>query len=261
MTHPLKIQRDYVLLAKRNYSGAATTFVISNSSTLEDQSAIGVSNLNRNFSGSSTKIRVLVIAEHSIFRVGLVTVLQEDPDIEVIGAVENVEYAIDSAQNMAPDVAIVDFLLDTSQGQELRNHIGREKTSNVIVMSHFQTSEDIHKSLMAGAKSILLIDVQPDELMKAVHEVSRGKTYIPPDVASKLAEKLTLNDLTLRERQIAELIATGQSNKQIAGTLHLSEGTVKVHVRNIFSKLHVSSRSQAILEIFRQGIVRFNTSQ
>jgi DNA-binding NarL/FixJ family response regulator len=220
--------------------------------------ATGVFPLSRNSIASASKIRVLIIAEPSIFRIGLLSVLQKDPDIEVIGTADSPKSAIDAFYNIpAADVAIFDFLLAGSAGQELVHYLEREKNSNVIVMSHFQTSEDIHKTLMAGAKSFLMIDIQPEELLNAIRQVRGGKTYIPPEIASKLAERLSLDDLTLRERQIAELIATGHSNRKIADLLNVSEGTVKVHIRNIFSKLRVSNRSQAILEIFRQGIVRF----
>ena len=213
---------------------------------------------NCNFAYTSGKTCLLIIGQQSIFRTGLVTVLQTTAGIEIHGPVPNTQEAIETYQRLAPDVVILDDLMPDISAPEFVSILLNIKRSNIIIVSSFETSEDVHKSLAAGAKSYLLKNIHPDELLKAVKEVQKGKTHILPSIASKLAERLSCQALSSRELQIAELIATGNTNRQIAKTLYLSEGTVKVHLTSIFSKLRVSNRNQAILKMFRHGIIHFN---
>jgi two-component system NarL family response regulator len=211
--------------------------------------------------GPSGKIRLLILGEDSIFRTGLIAILQSNPDIRILAVVPSAKEAMETYQTILADVVFLDDLLPGITAPEFISTLLNVRPSNVIVVSAVETSEDIHKCLIAGAKSYLPKNAHPDELLVAIREVQNGNTYFSPSVANKLAERLSCEALTSRELQIAELVAAGSTNRQIARKLYLAEATVKVHLTSIFSKLRVSNRNQAILTMFRHGIVHFHSRQ
>lgn len=182
--------------------------------------------------------------------------ISREPDMTVVAQARDAKEAMDFFRTHLPDVTLLDLSLPDQSGVEVIAALQPAfPDSRFIVLSVFDGNEDIYRALKAGAKSYLLKDSEPEELLHAIRELYAGKKYLPTRVASKLAERITEDYLTSREQEIVQLMAYGKSNKQIANDLNLSEGTVKNHVTNVLEKMKVASRSHAIMEALRRGII------
>jgi two-component system NarL family response regulator len=201
-------------------------------------------------------IRVLIADDHSIFRQGLAMIISRDPDMTVIAQAENGQQAIDLFREHQPDVTLMDLRMPQVEGVEAITAIRREsKSARIIVLTTYDSDEDIYRGLQAGAQGYLLKDTEPDELFNAIRTIHRGEQYIPSNVGVKLIQRM--NNPVLSERELAVLrsMAQGMSNADIATALSISAGTVKSHVNRILSKLDVDDRTQAVIVAVKRGIV------
>lgn len=204
----------------------------------------------------SATIRVLIADDHAIFRQGLATIINRDPEMQVIAQAENGEQAIALFEEHQPDVTLMDLRMPEVEGVAAISAIcAIAKSARIIVLTTYDSDEDIYRGLQAGAKGYLLKETEPDELLNAIHTVHRGQQYIPPDVGAKLAQRLSNPELSERELEVLRSLAQGMSNADIATALSIGEGTVKSHVNRILNKLDVSDRTQAVIVAVKRGIV------
>lgn len=202
-------------------------------------------------------IRVLVADDHPVVRQGLAAIIDSQADMTVVASAADGGQAIDAYRLHRPDVVLVDLIMPGLDGSEATAAIRREfPDANVVVLTTYAGDEDIYRSLQAGARAYVLKDAPPDALLDVIRDVSAGRRYISPEVAAKLAERVTGPDLTDRERDVLRLMAGGASNDEIARALFISVGTVKYHVNHILSKLGVEDRTQAVIAAVRRGLVR-----
>lgn len=204
----------------------------------------------------ATTIRVLIADDHAIFRQGLATIISRDPDMSAIAQAENGFQAIALFRQHQPDVTLMDLRMPEVEGVEAITAIrAQSKSARIIVLTTYDSDEDIYRGLQAGAKGYLLKETEPDELLNAIRTVHRGQQYIPPDVGAKLVQRLSNPELSERELAVLRSMAQGMSNADIAAALIIGEGTVKSHVNRILNKLDVSDRTQAVIVAVKRGIV------
>jgi DNA-binding NarL/FixJ family response regulator len=200
--------------------------------------------------------RLLLVDDHPVVREGLAALLGRQTDLQVVAEASNGRQAIDLFRQHQPDLVLMDLQMPELGGVEAIKTIRAEfPTARFIVLTTFDGDEDIFRALQAGAQGYLLKDAPREELLAAIRTVASGGKHIAPEVAAKLADRLLLPELTERELAVLKLIVTGRSNKEIGSALTITEGTVKVHVNNLLSKLGVSDRTQAATEALRRGIV------
>lgn len=205
---------------------------------------------------SKQKIRVLVVDDHILIRMGLKTISEIEPDIKIVAQVEDGEAAIDAFRQHRPDVVIMDLRLPGMDGvqtiQALRKEFGPVR---VLVLSSHRTDEDIGKVIQAEAAGYLLKDMPLPRLIEAIRTAHAGQQYFPPEIASRLPEQLRQSKLTPRELEVLQMIANGRSNKEIGDAFGIVEGTVKVHVTNLLEKLHAADRTQAVTIAVKRGLI------
>lgn len=209
-------------------------------------------------------ISVLLIDDHRVVRQGLRDFLELQDDIEVVGEAGSGEEGVRAVQDKLPDVVLMDMVLPGIDGVEATRRIkAASPSTQVIVLTSFADDDKVFPAIKAGAISYLLKDVQPEELAKAIRAAQRNEAVLHPEVAAKLMQEFnaprpaenSAEQLTEREMDVLRLIARGKSNKEIADTLIISEKTVKTHVSNILSKLHLADRTQAAIYALRQRLV------
>lgn len=199
---------------------------------------------------------ILISDDHAVVREGLAAMLSRRAEMQVVAEASNGTQAVALALQHKPDVLLMDLRMPQMGGVEAIRAIRAEwPEARVIVLTTYDGDEDIYRALQAGAKGYLLKDTPREELLEAIRAVHAGRKHIPPEVAAKLAERLTSETLTEREREVLQLIVAGQSNKEIGASLNITEGTVKVHVNGLLGKLGVSDRTQAVTEALRRGLV------
>ncbi|MBN1317411.1 MAG: response regulator transcription factor [Anaerolineales bacterium] len=211
-------------------------------------------------------ITVLVVDDHDVVRRGIHAYLNALPDIEVVGEAESGEMAVQHARDFVPDVALMDLVMPGMDGVEATRKVKYiSPRTQIVVLTSYHQDEHIFPALQAGAISYLLKDVKMDELAEAIRRAARGEATLHPRVAARVIREFhgarqndinLFNELTEREMDVLRLIADGQSNSDIAIKLVISENTVKGHVSNILSKLHLADRTQAAVFAWKQGIVR-----
>jgi DNA-binding NarL/FixJ family response regulator len=200
---------------------------------------------------------VLVVDDHALLRTGVANIINHEPDLRVIAEASNGLEAVAAFERYHPDVTLLDLRMPVMEGVEAVRQIReRDPLAKVIVLTTYDTDEDITRALKAGAKAYVLKDISADALVACIHDVLAGKTYLAPAAAAKLAEGVTRVQLTPRERSSLQLIADGKSNKEIANDLGISERTVKTHLGHLFEKLGVTSRTEAVKIATRRGLVR-----
>jgi NarL family two-component system response regulator LiaR len=208
------------------------------------------------------KIRVLIADDHPVVRQGLRTFLELQEDFEIVGEAADGEAAVAAAQELHPDVVLMDLVMPQVDGIEaIRRLRVNSPATRVLVLTSFADERMVLPAVKAGAAGYLLKDAQPQELAQAIRAVSRGEALLHPAVAARLMREFSDEEggaagatLTQREAGVLRLIARGMSNKEIAGSLVLSEKTVKTHVSNILQKLHLADRTQAALYAVRHGL-------
>jgi len=204
-------------------------------------------------------IRLLIAEDHAIVRQGIRTIFSQTEDIHVIAEAVDGEEAVALFRQLQPDVAMIDLRMPKLEGTDTTVQILQEfPDARLIILTTYSTDEDIYRVLSAGASGYLLKDATAEELINAVQTVFQGHKYIPPDIAVKLVDRLNSHQLTDREREVLHLLSTGKNNAEIASILVITEGTVKFHLNNIFHKLQVKDRAQAVITALRRGLIRLN---
>ncbi|HSR33736.1 MAG TPA: response regulator transcription factor [Anaerolineae bacterium] len=209
-------------------------------------------------------IRIVIADDHTIVRKGIRAVLRNLPDIEVVGEASNGREAIAKVNELQPDVVLMDLVMPQLDGIEaiLRLQIDQPQV-RILVLTSFSSEDKIFPAIKAGALGYHLKDSGPEELVQAIREVYRGESSLHPVIARKVLQELshpserppTPDPLTPREVEVLRFVAQGLSNQEIAEALVISETTVRTHVSNILSKLHLASRTQAALYALREGLV------
>ena len=220
----------------------------------------------------SEPITVIIVDDHTVVRQGVRALLETYPDIRVVAEAASGEEAVRLAAQHAPDVLLMDLVMPGMDGVSATREVKRiSPRTRIIVLTSYHTDEHIFPAIRAGALSYLLKDVTPEELAAAVRKAAQGEAILHPRVAARLIQELhaaqkpssasqpaappPLADLTEREREVLRLIAEGLSNAEIAARLVISEHTVKSHVSNILSKLHLADRTQAAVYAWKQGLM------
>jgi two-component system NarL family response regulator len=201
-------------------------------------------------------IRVLVVDDHFVVRMGLTTLINTQSDMTVVGEAANGRQGVEFFRAEKPDVTLMDLRMPEMNGLEAITAIRTEQPdARIIVLTTYDGDEDIYRAFQAGARAYLLKDMHHDDLLGAIRAVHQGQRIIPPAIANRLAERMPRSELTAREHEVLTLIVKGMTNREIAGTLGISEGTVKIHVNNLLGKLGVSDRTKAATTALQRGIV------
>lgn len=203
----------------------------------------------------SAAIGVLIVDDHSIVRQGLAAMIENEPDMTVVGQAGNGQEAIDRYRQLQPDVTLMDLRMPHTSGVDATAAICVEFVcARIIVLTTYDGDEDIYRGLRAGAKGYLLKDAEPEALLNAIHLVHSGQSYIPAEVAAKLVQRMNNPELSERERQVLALMTRGLNNHDIGMALNITESTIKAHINRILSKLGVSDRTQALIVALKRGI-------
>jgi DNA-binding NarL/FixJ family response regulator len=202
------------------------------------------------------RIRIMLADDHLIVREGLATVLGEEPDFDFVGGAEDGEQACEEYAKLMPDVLLLDLRMPKRDGLEVLRELVGKFQAKVIILTTFDNEEDLRQSLKAGAKGYLLKEAEKEEIADAIRTVSQGGNYLPAKLGGKLANFAFRAELTERELEVLRQMCDGKSNKEIGTKLFITEGTVKTHVKSIFYKLDVISRSEAVSTAIRRGLVR-----
>ena len=207
-------------------------------------------------------MRVLIVDDHAVVRYGLRYMLSQYSEIEVVGECEDGEQAVSRAPDLVPDVILLDLILPHMDGVHTVRELKRlVPNTQVIVLTSYDDDTLIYEAVKAGALSYLLKEASPIELVEAIKAAARGESRLHPRVAARLLHEMreqresALNDLTAREMEVLTHIARGQSNTAIAAELTISEPTVRMHVANVLSKLHLADRTQAAIFALQKRIV------
>jgi len=204
----------------------------------------------------SKKIRILLVDDHMVIRMGVMTAASDAADMEVVADVENGHDAIEAFRKHRPDIVILDLRMPGVNGIETLRLLREEfKNSRILVFSNYATGEEIFRAMKAGAAGFVLKEMPLDRLLEAIRVVHRGEQYMPSEIAMRVGERM-LVQFTPREIEVLQSLGGGLSNKEIGAKLGVVEGTVKIHITNIFGKLGVSDRTQALIEAVRRGIVQ-----
>jgi DNA-binding NarL/FixJ family response regulator len=204
----------------------------------------------------SQRIRILIAEDHLIARVGLVTILSEQPDMTVVAEAVNGEQAVALYRKFRPDVVLMDVRMPVMNGFEAAHALRCEfPDARILALSTYSGDEDVHRAFLAGVQAYLKKDIQHDELIEAIRAVHSGRIYLPGPIAESLAAQMPRADLSDREMEVLKLVVDGLSNKQIAYSLGIAEYTVKNHVKNILGKLGVGDRTQAATAAIQRGII------
>jgi DNA-binding NarL/FixJ family response regulator len=227
------------------------------------------------------EIKILIVDDHTLFRTGIRKMLEAEPDMRVVGEASTGREALDQARALVPDVVLMDIRMPDPtavpgtgvtgsdkglDGIEATRILHREMPHlGILFCTVFQDDEFVFAGLQAGGRGYILKDDDPETMLRAIRAVAHGESLLGPAVARKVMHQFSarsdkqaplVDDLTPRELEVLKLIGSGLTNRQIAEELVLSEKTVKNHINNIFSKLHVYDRSQAILYAIREGLVK-----
>ncbi len=212
---------------------------------------------------NTNPIRVFIAEDHAIVRKGVRNLLSLETDIEVIGEATNGREAVERVNDLNPDVILMDLVMPELDGiQAIQQIMVDHPNAKVLVLTSFDTDDKIFPAIKAGALGYLLKDSDPADLVSAIRQVNAGECSLHPIIARKVLQELNLSSkrppttppLTEREVDVLRMVAQGKSNRQIAGELFISLGTVRAHLSNILGKLHLASRTQATLYALREGL-------
>src|SRR5687767_2982115 len=208
---------------------------------------------------STERASVLVVDDHLLVRRGVADIINHEPNLQVVAEASNGAEAVAAFESFRPDITLLDLRMPVMEGVEVVRRIReRDPHAKVVILTTYDTDDDISRALKAGAKAYVLKDISADALIACIHDVLAGKTYLAPAAAARLAEGLTHVQLTPRELSALRLMADGKTNKEIASTLGIAERTVKTHLGHLFEKLGVTSRTEAVKIATRRGLVRLD---
>jgi DNA-binding NarL/FixJ family response regulator len=207
-------------------------------------------------STSTKSIRILVVDDHFMVRMGLVASLNAEPDMEVVAEVGSGEAAVEAYNRHRPNLVIMDVRLPGMDGVAATAAILREfPDAGVLMLSTHAGEEEIYRAMQAGARGYVMKSVLREDLLRAIRDVHAGRRHLDPIVASHLAERLSHRSLTMRELEVLRMVAKGWGNKEIANALNIAEVTVKLHVSHVLEKLNVKDRTEAATTAVQRGII------
>ncbi len=205
---------------------------------------------------TASAIRLLIVDDHPAFRAGLVALLSEEQDLRVVAECGDGRRAVELYAQERPDVVLMDLRLPGLGGVEAILAIRQlDPAARVIVVTTYDSDEDIHRAIQSGAQSYLMKDMSKAEIVGAIRAVRAGEKPLPHAIATRLAARRRRPELTTREREVLQLIVKGRSNKEIAAALELAEDTVKSHLKTLFAKLDVQDRTAAAVRALQLGLV------
>lgn len=208
-------------------------------------------------------IRVLIADDHPIIRDSLRTLIITEPDLELVGEAVNGQEAVEKTDQLKPDVILMDLVMPVKDGLQAIGEIKQlHPDVSILVLTSFSDEDKVFPAIRAGALGYLLKDSEPQQLLKAIHDVYRGEASLHPSIALQVIREINRpsslppveNPLSERELDVLKLVAQGLTNQEIAARLVRSEWTIRTHVRNILGKLHLANRTQAALFALREGL-------
>jgi DNA-binding NarL/FixJ family response regulator len=212
--------------------------------------------MNETDSVATATIRVLIVDDHPLVRVGMATVVGQQPDMLVAAVADSGSRALELFHQHRPDVVLMDLRLRGESGAHATRAICADfPAARVLMISNYDGDENIHQALAAGAKGYLFKSIVEDELVDAIREVHAGRRYLPKGVAARLDQNRPATQLTRREHDILELLGKGLRNRELGQVLGISEDTIKTHLKSLFRKLGVSDRAEAVREALRRGFI------
>ena len=218
---------------------------------------------------ATDKINVLIVDDHTLFRKGIRTMLRAEEDIQVVGEAASGREALEQARALMPDVILMDIAMPDMNGVEATRALHCEMPHvGIIFCTMFEDDEHVFAALKAGGRGYILKGSNPETMLRAIRAVAHGESLLSPSIAQKMLRQFSAlpgeatagrapfcDDLTEREQEVLTLVGQGHNNKEIADQLCISQKTVKNHIANIFAKLHINDRTQAVLYAIRQGLV------
>ncbi len=203
----------------------------------------------------SPAIRVFIVDDHPVMRIGIAAIIQTQEDLTVCGQAGSVQEAIQLFEHAAPDLVLMDLRLPDGNGVQAIKHMRqRQPTLKILVLTTYEGDEDIFQALNAGAMGYLIKGMPHDSLLDAVRKIVRGDRFLPPPVKRTLSMRSPDSELSSREREVLRLMVAGKSNREIGEELNIKEATVKSHVSVILMRLQVTDRTQAVVEALKRGL-------
>jgi DNA-binding NarL/FixJ family response regulator len=206
-------------------------------------------------------IRILIVDDHAVVRKGLAMVLRLEPDFEVIGEAENGRVGLEVAKNLIPDIVLVDLVMPEMDGQEMALALRKSNPKiKIMMLTGTEVDDRVFDLVAAGIEGYVLKNIEPAELVRAIHAVVHGEAYLHPDVMKKIVGKMqpqhtNLVSLTPREHEVLEWMATPNTYRQIAAQLSVGEETIRSHAKNILEKMKQPNRAQAVLAAMKVGLI------
>ena len=208
-------------------------------------------------------IRILIVDDHAVVRKGLAMVLRLEPSLDVVGEAENGRKGLDAAQNLQPDIILVDWVMPEMDGQEMALALRKSNPDiKIMMLTGTEVDDRVYDLVAAGIEGYALKNIEPAELMGAIRSVMRGEAYLHPDVMKKVLERMKPSEQTLlvaltpRELEVLEYMSTPNTYKKIAAQLGISEETVRSHAKNILEKMKQPNRAQAVLSAVKMRLIR-----
>ncbi len=206
-------------------------------------------------------IRILIVDDHAVVRKGLAMVLRLEPDLEVVGEAENGRLGLEAAKSLNPDIVLVDLIMPEMDGQEMALALRKSNPQiKVMMLTGTEVDDRVFDLVSAGIEGYVLKNIEPSELVRAIHAVAHGEAYLHPDVMKKVVglmkpQRTPSVSLTPRELEVIEWMATPNTYRQIAAQLSVSEETIRSHAKNILEKMKQPNRAQAVLAAMRLGLI------
>lgn len=207
-------------------------------------------------------IRILIVDDHAVVRKGLVMVLRQEPDFEVIGEAENGRVGLETAKSLGPDIVLVDLIMPEMDGQEMALALRRSHPGiKIMMLTGTEVDDRVYDLVSAGIEGYVLKNIEPGELVRAIRAVAHGEAYLHPDVMKKVLTQMQPQQapsvsLTPRELEVLEWMSTPNTYKQIAAHLSVSEETVRSHAKNVLEKMKQPNRAQAVLAAVKMGLIK-----